>query len=142
MFGILMVATEPDAQRRRCFLSSLRWSEALKRMGCAGVEAVGRDEAGRSVGSGSWETILNILIYILAESIFNKFQDTDFKMDMRADIMTCWTRCEKRLLIREHEIVSLAVASDFDWPRTIQLHRHHRLSSTSMNFVSKVRKLL
>jgi hypothetical protein len=30
IWGIFMVATEPEAQRRRCFLLSWAWSEALK----------------------------------------------------------------------------------------------------------------
>lgn len=40
MFGILMVATEPEAASRRCALPSLRWSEARNwgwwRVSCSG----------------------------------------------------------------------------------------------------------
>ena len=34
MLGIFIVATEPEAARRRCFLPSAAWADARKGVGC------------------------------------------------------------------------------------------------------------
>lgn len=37
MLGIFMVATEPEAARRRCFFPSWAWEAAVKEVGSAAV---------------------------------------------------------------------------------------------------------